>query len=55
MSNDPVTITLDDVTFQLQEEHDFEWVKQWGKVFIVFDQQDSGNISFGVEQAIKLK
>lgn len=45
-----VTITLDQVTFQLQEEHDFNWLKEIGTVFTVFDQQDSGNISFGVER-----
>ncbi|QTN01523.1 serine/threonine protein kinase [Sediminibacillus dalangtanensis] len=36
--------------FQLQEEHDFSWLEQLGTVFYVFDQQDSGNISFGVEK-----
>ncbi|WP_035345084.1 protein kinase domain-containing protein [Alkalihalobacillus hemicellulosilyticus] len=42
-------MTLDKVDFQLQEEHTFNWLKQLGAVFCVFDQQDSGNISFGVE------
>jgi serine/threonine-protein kinase len=50
MTNNPVTIKLENVTFQLQEEHDFDWLKKFGKVFEVFDQQDSGNISFGVEK-----
>jgi len=36
------------VTFQLQEEHDFHWLEKLGRVFAVFDRQDSGNISFGV-------
>ncbi|MCP3029012.1 hypothetical protein [Halobacillus sp. A5] len=45
-----ITMTIDKVNFQLQEEHNFEWLKQLGKVFCVFDQQDSGNISFGVEK-----
>lgn len=43
------TMTLNKVNFQLQEEHNFDWLKQFGTVFCVFDQQDSGNISFGVE------
>ncbi|EFM11110.1 conserved hypothetical protein [Paenibacillus curdlanolyticus YK9] len=44
------TFSFDGVTFQLQENHDFEWLRSLGKVFCVFDQQDSGNICFGVEQ-----
>ncbi|WP_307066894.1 serine/threonine protein kinase [Alkalibacillus filiformis] len=43
-------MTLDKVDFQLQEEQNFDWLKQYGAVFCVFDQQDSGNISFGVEK-----
>jgi serine/threonine protein kinase, bacterial len=43
-------MTLDKVNFQLQEEQDFDWLKQLGAVFCVFDQQDSGNISFGIEK-----
>ncbi|MBA2938603.1 serine/threonine protein kinase [Paenibacillus sp. CGMCC 1.16610] len=41
---------IDDVIFKLQEEHDFGWLASLGRVFQVFDQQDSGNISFGVEK-----
>lgn len=37
-------------TFQLQEPHDFEWLRSLGNVFAVFDQQDSGNICFGIEK-----
>lgn len=44
-----ITLALNKVNFQLQEEHNFDWLKQLGSVFSVFDQQDSGNISFGVE------
>ncbi|AWC28777.1 hypothetical protein CG478_004595 [Bacillus cytotoxicus] len=46
----PVTIHLDHVTFQLKEHQDFEWLTKLGKVFAVFDKQDSGNLSFGIEQ-----
>ncbi len=46
----PFTIEMDDVIFQLQEEHDFHWLKRLGRVFTVFDQQDSGNICFGTEK-----
>lgn len=51
MNNKPTLITyhIDDITFQLKEAHDFQWLRDLGHVFTVFDQQDSGNISFGVE------
>jgi serine/threonine protein kinase len=48
-----VTITADRVTFQLQQEHDFSWLQSLGEVFCVFDQQDSGNLCFGVSQGAK--
>lgn len=44
-----VKIKLDSVEFSLKEEHDFSWLKSFGKVFAVFAQNDSGNISFGVD------
>lgn len=50
-----VGFSFDDVTFQLQEQHDFEWLRSLGKVFCVFDQQDSGNICFGIEKDGKKK
>ncbi|TVX93538.1 serine/threonine protein kinase [Paenibacillus agilis] len=50
MGNNLVTVTLDEVEFQLQNEHDFGWLSKLGRVFKVFDKQDSGNISFGVER-----
>lgn len=43
-----VTIQMDEVSFQLKEKHDFSWLQTLGTVCHVFDQQDSGNISFGV-------
>ena len=43
-----VKMIIDDVTFSLKEEHDFTWLKGFGRVFVVFDKQDSGNIGFGV-------
>lgn len=45
-----VKVEMDKVNFELQEEHDFTWLKNLGNVFCVFDQQDSGNISFGLEK-----
>ena len=50
MNESPVTITLDNVSFQLKEHHDFDWLQDLGEIFSVFDQQDSGNICFGVNK-----
>jgi len=41
---------MHNVEFQLQEEQKFDWLMKIGNVFCVFDQQDSGNISFGVKK-----
>ena len=49
MNQKPVRYIIDNVSFELQEQHDFTWLQSLGSVFCVFDQQDSGNISFGVE------
>ncbi|MBD2848621.1 serine/threonine protein kinase [Paenibacillus sp. IB182496] len=38
------------VNFKLKERISFEWLMNLGNVFEVFDEQDSGNICFGVEQ-----
>ena len=50
MKDIPVEIQLNQVTFQLKEHHNFDWLLKLGNVFAVFDQQDSGNLSFGVER-----
>ncbi|MDH4421613.1 MULTISPECIES: protein kinase domain-containing protein [Bacillus] len=50
MRDIPVEIQLNHVTFQLKERHNFDWLMKLGTVFAVFDQQDSGNLSFGVEK-----
>lgn len=42
---------IDNVSFQMKEEHDFSFLSKYGKVFCAFDQNDSGNISFGVAGA----
>lgn len=43
-----VNYAFDDVCFSLKAEWDFSWLKALGTVFAVFSQNDSGNISFGV-------
>ena len=50
MKDIPIEIRLKYVTFQLKENHNFDWLIKLGNVFAVFDQQDSGNICFGVEK-----
>ena len=44
-----IVIPLDGVNVRLREYHDFSFLKQFGEVFSVFDEQDSGNIGFGVD------
>lgn len=50
MSERPVvTQQLDGVQFRLAEPADLSFVQDYGRVFQVFDDNDSGNISFGVD------
>jgi serine/threonine-protein kinase len=44
-----VTKIIDGVSFELQEKFDFDFLSEYGKVFTVFDKQDSGYICFGVQ------
>ena len=48
MKDNSVEIQLNNVTFQLKEYHNFDWLIKLG--ICSFDQQDSGNISFGIEK-----
>lgn len=45
-----VHMTIGPVEFQLKEAHDFSWLRALGDPFCVFSQNDSGNISFGVQK-----
>lgn len=40
---------IDGVAFQMGEPFDFGFLSKYGRVFKVFDDQDSGNICFGTE------
>jgi serine/threonine-protein kinase len=43
-----ITSRIAGADVELREEHDFNWVNdQFSRPFCVFDQQDSGNLSFG--------
>lgn len=44
----PICKKLDDVEFLLKVDRDLSFLSRYGRVFRVFDRQDSGNISFGV-------
>ncbi len=44
-----ITVSLDGVSLRLRECHDFGFLQRLGSVFCVFDEQDSGNICFGVD------
>lgn len=39
---------IDEVPYKLKAPFDFSFLRKYGKVFKVFDDQDSGNICFGV-------
>ena len=41
--------TIDGITFKMKHKHDFGFLSGYGKVFKVFDDQDSGNICFGIQ------
>lgn len=41
--------TLDGIPFKLTRAFDFAFLRAYGRVFAIFDDQDSGNICFGVE------
>ncbi|WP_158702655.1 hypothetical protein [Paenibacillus faecalis] len=45
MNYSMVMITVNDVAFELREDHSFDWIQHEGRVFRVFAGQDSGNIS----------
>jgi serine/threonine-protein kinase len=47
---DQIELEIDGVSFVIKEAHSFDWLQPLGTVFHVFDQQDSGNLSFGIVQ-----
>lgn len=42
--------SLDGIEFRMGEPFDFGFLSKYGRVFRVFDDQDSGNICFGTEK-----
>lgn len=43
----PITQHVDGIPYQLKSPYDFSFLRKYGTVFKVFDDQDSGNICFG--------
>ena len=43
------TYMIDGVPYQLKQEFDLSFLAEYGEVFCCYDQQDSGNICFGVK------
>lgn len=41
---------MDNIPFKLKSAFDFSFVKEYGTVFRIYDDQDSGNICFGTEK-----
>jgi len=41
---------IDGVSFRLKEQRELSFLSKYGKVFCAFDENDSGNISFGLEK-----
>jgi serine/threonine-protein kinase len=44
---------VDGLCCQLKESHDLGWLRAYGQVFAVYDQQDSGNLCFGVTDGVE--
>lgn len=44
---------IDNLYFKMKNFYDFSFLKKFGSVFKVFDDQDSGNICFGIKQGEK--
>lgn len=44
-----MTQEIDGIKFKIKEEYDFSFLSAYGKVFKIFDDQDSGNICFGTD------
>jgi serine/threonine-protein kinase len=44
-----VTQIIDNISFTLKEPREFSFLSKYRKSFCVFNQNDSGNISFGLK------
>jgi serine/threonine protein kinase len=46
---DMIAHNIDGISFYMKDSYDFSFTRKYGEVFCVFDQNDSGNISFGLD------
>lgn len=46
----PCIQTIDGISFAMEKPFDFGFLSEYGRVFKVYDDQDSGNICFGTEK-----
>jgi aminoglycoside phosphotransferase (APT) family kinase protein len=44
---------INDIPYKLKSPYDFSFIEEFGEVFKVYDDQDSGNICFGVQNGDK--
>jgi aminoglycoside phosphotransferase (APT) family kinase protein len=44
---------INDIPYKLKAPFDFSFIEQYGEVFKIYDDQDSGNICFGVQNGEK--
>ena len=44
-----VNYSVDGISFALKKQYDFGFLSKYGRMFCTFDQNDSGNISFGLD------
>lgn len=47
--NEARLFQIDGITYQARQEPDLNWLRPYGRVFAVMDQQFSGNLCFGVD------
>lgn len=48
-----VNLKLNNVEFKLREYQDFNWLNNYGEVFLAIDETGSGCISFGIKKKNK--
>ena len=53
MSENLILQTVDGISFRMKQPYDFSFLKRFGRVFKVYDDQDSGNICFGLDDGTR--
>ncbi len=50
---DTIIDSMDGISFRLKSPYDMSFLKEYGRVFKIYDDQDSGNLCFGLQQGNK--